>query len=118
MGMNTSAMGSISATINGQAKVLEHGTEEEKWCKAQHLANNTFEDGEGADNGQSLFTTSPGGAAGSGDGGRECFIEDEDVRVVVVRIREGRIADWKGRVRDWVLRMPGEEDTGPMVNGL
>ena len=89
MGMNTSEMGSISATINGEAEVLEQGSDEEKWCKRQHLENNTFED-------------HPMGAVGD-DGGAAAFVEDEDVRVVVVRIREGRIADWKGGVKDWVL---------------
>ena len=64
-----------------------------------------------------------GGAShnnGADDGGREAFVEDEDVRVVAVRIREGRIADWKGGVKDWVL-VPAatrQSDAQPMVNGL
>lgn len=109
-------MGSISATINGQASVLEQGSDEEKWCKAQHLANNTFEEPGESGAVQSFLSTSPGGAAISGDGGRERFIEDEDVRVVVVRIKEGRIADWKGRVRDWILDSPDDREV-TMVNG-
>jgi hypothetical protein len=34
---------------------------------------------------------------------------DEDVRVVTVRVREGRLADWKGGVRDWLVVQEGEE---------
>lgn len=47
MQMNSAAVSSISATINGSATVLEKGSEEERWCKEQHLANNTFEEAEG-----------------------------------------------------------------------
>ncbi|GAB7345941.1 hypothetical protein MBLNU457_4170t2 [Dothideomycetes sp. NU457] len=117
MGMNATAMGSISATINGTAMVLEKGCEEEKWCKERHLANNTFEDQEGGSAGQGrqqeFFSGSP--SAAGGDGGLETFIRDEDVRVVVVRIREGRIADWKGKVSDWVLAEPGQQG---LSNGI
>ena len=38
-----------------------------------------------------------------GDGGRECFVAGEEVHVIVVGIRDVRIADWKGAVRDWVI---------------
>jgi len=130
MGMNTSAMGSISATINGTAHVLEKGSEEEGWCKAMHLANNTFdgesEGGAQRDTGnaaQSQAVRSLLGeesSGGPGSGSRDPYIEDEDVRVVVVRIREGRISDWKGGVSDWVLEQPGEHAGGAqqgMVNG-
>lgn len=113
MGMNTSAMGSISATINGTAHVLDKGSEEEEWCKAMHLANNTFDgEGEGGqrDTGNgaqsaihSMLSSSPSATQTIGSASRDPYIEDEDVRVVVVRIREGRIADWKGGVKDWVL---------------
>lgn len=112
MGMNTSAMGSISATINGTAQVLQQGSEEEKWCKAQHLANNTFDTQDSAPS-SSFLSPSPSRAGTTGDGGREFFIEDDEVRVVVVRIRDGRIADWKGGVRDWVLAADEER----LVNG-
>ena len=59
-----------------------------------------------------------------GDGGTSCFIEGEDVRVVVVPIREGRIADWKGGVKDWTLIADGEVEGGArrgrdvLVNGI
>lgn len=129
MQMNSAAVSSISATINGEARVLDPGTEEEKWCKEQHLLNNTFS------NQDDLVSSAPArrgsrplegqiralsemgvpgnvdgrfGAAPSdgraGDGGRGSYIEDEEARVVVVRIKDGRISDWKGGVKDWVIR--------------
>lgn len=65
------------------------------------------------------------------DGGRGSYIEDEDVRVVVVEIRDGRISDWKGGVTDWAIEGAGQtvsqptgsreaEDNGgrPLVNGV
>lgn len=112
MGMNTSAMGSISATINGTATVLPVGSEEEKWCKLQHLENNTFEEDERQ---QSILSSSPSTGI-SDDAGRQSFLQDQDIRVVVVSIREGRIADWKGGVKDWVLAPA--EGTQNLVNGL
>ena len=36
-------------------------------------------------------------------------MEGDDVRVVVVRVKEGRIADWKGGVKDWLVVDPAEE---------
>ena len=124
--------------------MLEPGTEEEKWCKEQHLANNTFESSEGnelgrreqgvqrpgqqqgyghagrmqSDAGLDLFGTSPSDGR-AGDGGRGSYIEGEDVRVVVVRITEGRISDWKGGVKDWVIRdREREQGREGMVNGV
>ena len=93
-------MSRISATINGDAQILDSGSPEERWCKEQHLENNTFRDA-GVDE-AAMLGTSPGEST-TGDGGRGCFIEDEDVRVVVVKINDGRIADWKGGVRDWIV---------------
>ena len=125
MQMNSAAVSSISATMNGEATVLEPGTEEDKWCREQHLANNTFESSDVAQRRQQralsspdIFGTSPSDGT-AGDGGRESYIEDEDVRVVVVRIRDGRISDWKGGVKDWVILEPGTEEGGavPLVNG-
>lgn len=112
MNMNTSALSRISATINGEAQILDLGSEEEKWCKEMHLQNNTFgEDQNAAD----LFDTSPGQQS-SGDGGRGCYIEGEAVRAVVVTIRDGRIADWKGGVQDWAIGPATSPNT--MVNGV
>lgn len=122
MQMNSAAVSSISCTMNGEAMVLEPGSEEEKWAKEQHLANNTFEPDGQEGGGTSLFSTSPGQPR-SGDGGRSSYIEDQDVRVVVVRIRDGRISDWKGGVKDFVLSHAGGEESvevgaTPMVNGV
>ncbi|KAI9716216.1 MAG: hypothetical protein M1812_005441 [Candelaria pacifica] len=118
LNMNTSALSSISATINGMARLVELGSEEEAWCKERHLENNTFGD-------QALEERGLFGAPeeSQGDGGRGCFIEGEEVRVVVVRVREGRIADWKGGVKDWALIDGGEQhDATPgqdrLVNGV
>jgi len=112
MGMNTTQMGSISATINGTAVVLPVGSEEEKWCKLQHLENNTFEREETSQNVLSQSTSNSEDEAAS----RQSFLQDEDIRVVVVRIRDGRIADWKGGVKDWVLAPA--EGAGNLVNGV
>lgn len=71
---------------------MERGTEEESDYKRLHLENNTFGD---------QAKEERGVMAGEGDGGRGCFIEGEEVMVVVVTVRDGRIADWKGGVRDW-----------------
>jgi hypothetical protein len=96
--LNSSALSSISASINGDARVVESGTEEEKYLRDAHLRNNTFGEGEEGER---------------QDGGRGCFIEGEEVRVVVVRITDGRVADWKGAVRDWSL-VPTER----LANGV
>ncbi len=77
---------------------MEQGTAEEKYFKERHLQNNTF---------------SEGGPPTEQDGGRGCFIEGDEVRVVVVKIKDGRVADWKGAVRDWSLM-----DGGDVVNGI
>ncbi|KAI9758170.1 MAG: hypothetical protein M4579_003144 [Chaenotheca gracillima] len=127
LNLNTSALSSISATINGDARMLDRGTEEEKYFKDRHLENNTFnERGQGSeqeDVGAGLWGMGPQEASHEGDGGRGCFIEGEEVRVVVVRVREGRIADWKGGVKDWTLAetergddLAGARDA--LVNGL
>lgn len=112
MNMNTSALSRISATINGEAQIVEHGSEEEKWCKEMHLQNNTFEHSDGGE--ADMLSTSPGQQP-SGDGGRGCYIEGEAVRVVVVTIKDGRISDWKGGVQDWAIQ---PSDGSSMVNGV
>lgn len=94
---------------------MEQGSEEEKWCKAQHLANNTFDTSAGGGAPPTSVLSSSPSQGLAGDGGREYFIEDQDVRVVVVRIRDGRIADWKGGVSDWVLTSESSEG---LVNGI
>ncbi|KAJ5864697.1 FMN-binding split barrel-related protein [Penicillium soppii] len=109
LNLNTSALSSISTTICGEAKFLESGSEEESWCKARHLENNTFEEEE-----INLF-----GQQQQQDPNqrRPSVSLDTDVRVVIVRVTEGRIADWKGGVRDWVL-LPAEQQDAGLVNGV
>ncbi|MCJ1418936.1 hypothetical protein MMC32_005287 [Xylographa parallela] len=119
LNMNTSALSSISATIDGQARLVESGSEEEKWCKDRHLENNTF--GDQAREEQGVFGATQNAAASEGDGGTSCYIEGEEVRVVLVRVKEGRIADWKGGVKDWKIVTEVEgDDRGrhAMVNGI
>jgi hypothetical protein len=115
--LNTSALSSISATINGVARIVERGAEEEAYLRDKHLENNTFGEGEG---GQAMAWGEV--QSEGGDGGRGCFIEGEEVRVVVVRITDGRVADWKGAVRDWTLSGPQEVENGrgrgTLVNGV
>lgn len=115
LNLNTSELSSISATINGNARILEQGSEEERWCKERHTENNTFDDQAREERG--MFASSQE----QQDGGTSCFIEGEGVRVVVVPVREGRIADWKGGVKDWTLRSAGTEGSHQdqtIVNGL
>ncbi|KAK4950259.1 hypothetical protein LTR10_011240 [Elasticomyces elasticus] len=120
MQLNSAAVSSISATINGETSVLELGSEEERWCRERHLENNTFDtSNDGASGGRELFGRQDGGE----DGGRGSYIEDSEVRVVVVRIRDGRISDWKGGVKDFCLRdsgaraAVGQEDRGRSDGG-
>jgi len=102
-------------TINGDARLVERGTDEETYYREQHLDNNTFADGDERRNNWSGRDTQ------DNDGGRCSFIEDEEVRVVVVEIRDGRVSDWKGAVRDWSLvGGAGENDMSGdrLVNGV
>ena len=107
LNINTSALSSISTTITGSARFLEPGSEEEAWCKERHRENNTFEEEIGG-----LFSRQ---LQDQNQSQLECSMAD-NVRVVTVQVREGRIADWKGSVRDWVV-VPDESDlTG--ANGI
>ncbi|KAJ6095381.1 hypothetical protein N7486_006127 [Penicillium sp. IBT 16267x] len=109
LNLNTSALSSISTTIIGEARFLEPGSEEESWCKERHLENNTFEEEE-----MSLFGQQQRMDLSAR---RPSMSIDSDVRVVTVQVREGRIADWKGGVRDWVLLPHANEHEG-LVNGV
>jgi len=109
--LNTSAVSSISATMNGTAQLLDRGSDEEKYYREEHLSNNTF-DSEGTAGFNSLGS---GGQPPQGDGGREHFVAGEEVRVIVVHIKDIRTSDWKGGVKDWVIET---EDAAPRVNGV
>ncbi|KAJ5894954.1 hypothetical protein N7495_006645 [Penicillium taxi] len=108
LNLNTSALSSISTTITGNARFLEPGSEEEDWCKERHLENNTFDEEEISMFGQ----RQPQDPSQR----RPSLAIDDDVRVVIVQVREGRIADWKGGVRDWVLLPTSEQEQ--LVNGV
>ena len=108
LNLNTSALSSISTTITGSALFLESGSAEEAWCKERHLENNTFEEEEINLFGQQQRDPSQR---------RPSMSIDSDVRVVTVQVREGRIADWKGGVRDWILLPPPQTQQG-LVNGV
>ncbi|CAI4211258.1 unnamed protein product [Parascedosporium putredinis] len=99
LNLNSSAMSSISATINGSARLAERASEEERFYREQHLENNTFDGGDPFAASSEPAVPAPSAVQG-------------DVRVVVVDIKDVRISDWKGGVRDWVLVK--EE---PLVNG-
>lgn len=107
LNLNTSALSSISTTISGEARFLDPGTDEEKWCKDAHLQNNTFE-------GQ-LSTEAGyfGGAAAVQQPNENAsgYVEGTDVRVVLVPIRSGRISDFKGGVKDWRI-VSSEQESG------
>jgi hypothetical protein len=86
-------MSSISATIGGSARLAPTGSEEEKYYVDQHLENNTFEENQVFQQG-----------ATAGDEERAAhFVAGEAVRVIIVDIKDVRISDWKGTVRDWAL---------------
>lgn len=104
LNLNTSALSSISATIAGNARIVPAGSEEEKWCKEAHLANHTFE---GQLSTEAGFFKPQNEESQNNAGG---YIEGDDVRVVVVPIREGRTSDFKGGVKDWVI--VDDEDDG------
>lgn len=113
LNLNTSALSSISTTIIGEARFLENGTEEEQWCKEQHLDNNTFSSEEEGIQGRFR-------RGREGEGGEVVESSptvDDDVRVVIVKVKEGRIADHKGGVRDWAL-VTDEEEGRRLPNGV
>ncbi|KAL9099781.1 MAG: hypothetical protein Q9163_004768 [Psora crenata] len=120
LNINTSALSSISATINGEAELVPHGSEEENWYKEKHLENNTF--GDQAQEERGIFGSTPHAPGMDSAGGSCCFIEGQEVRVVLVGVKEGRIADWKGGVKDWTLlaTADSEDPRGRegMVNGV
>jgi hypothetical protein len=109
-GINSASMSRISVSINGTARLLDNGGAEAAWCKERHKAHNTF--GDMLDSGDVFGSQDASGGAG-------CYIDDQELRVVVVDIKDGRISDWKGAVKDWAvgdgaLAAPGEQ----FVNGV
>ena len=135
LNLNTAAVSSISATINGTARLLTQGSAEEAYYRQQHLAYNTFDaDPVGPDErrihqqiahgAQPSAATASAQSSGSDPSadprpqdGRERFVAGEEVRVIVVAIRDVRISDWKGQVRDWVLDS-APAAAQPTINGI
>jgi hypothetical protein len=106
LNLNTSAVSSISATIGGAARIAPIGSAEEKFYVEQHLENNTFEEG------VPLFQPASNTDNRGSDRTEGHFVAGEEVRVIVVDIRNVRISDWKGTVRDWELTADA-----PLLNG-
>jgi len=104
LNLNTSQLSSISATIGGAARIATPGSEEEKYFVYQHLENHTYEEG------VQLFrqdTNVEGHEQRTAH-----FVAGAEVSVIVVEIKDVRISDWKGTVRDWAL-----QPDATMVNG-
>ncbi|KAL1891731.1 hypothetical protein Sste5346_007481 [Sporothrix stenoceras] len=135
LNLNTAAVSSISATINGTARLLAQGSAEEAYYRQQHLAYNTFDadpvgpderrihqqiaHGRGGGAAAASSTTTASGTDPRPQDGRERFVAGEEVRVIVVAIRDVRISDWKGQVRDWVLAPPAAAASSlPTINGI
>lgn len=121
LNINTSALSSISTTIIGSARFLDPGSEEEKWCKERHLENNTF--GSGASEEPGAFGAPAQNAEEEEEAASRSNLVKvaDDARVVTVTVKQGRIADWKGGVRDWTVVSEEEQEATrsgrPLVNG-
>ncbi|KAG6038732.1 hypothetical protein E4U41_003783 [Claviceps citrina] len=101
LNLNSTAVSSISATIGGEARLAPSGSEEEAYFIQQHLANNTFEE---AEDPFCRPDSNSGAGAGAEAGARNGhFVDGEEVRVIIVGIKDVRISDWKGAVRDWAV---------------
>lgn len=74
--LNSAALSSISATLNGYAHLIPQGGEEEEYYKRVHMENNPQDE-------------------------NRCYLEGAQVRVVVVRVEWARVADYRGGVTDW-----------------
>jgi hypothetical protein len=104
-GMNSAAMSRISVSINGTARLLPQASEEASWFKTRHKEHNTF--GDMVDNSDVFGEDDTTAGAG-------CYIEGQEVRVVVVDIKDGRISDWKGMTKDFSV---ADEPVGRLING-
>lgn len=98
-GMNQSELARISVSIHGSARILAQDSEEARWFKAKHKEHNTF--GDSAD-GQDV----------DGDEEDNPYIHGQEVKVVVVEIKGGRISDPKRVIRDFSV------DGSTQVNGI
>jgi hypothetical protein len=113
LGLNSASLSRISVSLNGSAKFLEPGSDEEAWCKSKHRENNTFDE-----TGGDVNPFGAGNGVEQADAGS--YIEGEEVKVVLVKISDGRISDWKESVTDFVLEEGGGASggRGGLVNGI
>ena len=89
------------------ARIAEPGSEEEKYFCDRHLENHTYAEGA-----QLFRQDTSTGVNGDGSGRTAYFVPGGDVNVIIVKIKDVRISDWKGTVRDWAL-----EPEANIVNG-
>jgi hypothetical protein len=111
-GINSASISRISVSINGTARLLDEGGTEAAWYKERHKEHNTF--GDMLDSGDVFGSQEVPGGAG-------CYIDDHALRVVVVDIKDGRISDWNGTVKDWAVgdsERPSESSREQLVNGV
>ncbi|KAF8470252.1 hypothetical protein BDZ91DRAFT_654782 [Kalaharituber pfeilii] len=85
--LNSAELSSISATLNGYAYIIPHGTEEEAYYKNIHLRNNP-------------------------EAENRCYLVGDELRVVVVRIGWARVSDYRGSVKDYECLNPGSGEAG------
>ncbi|KAI5801366.1 hypothetical protein DFH27DRAFT_481879 [Peziza echinospora] len=85
--LNTAELSSISATLNGYATIVPHGSEEEEYYKTKHLENNPQTE-------------------------NRCYLVGSELRVVVVRVGWVRVSDYRGGVKDYECVSPGTVETG------
>lgn len=85
--LNSAELSSISATLNGYAHIIAHGTEAEEFYKRKHLENNP-------------------------EAENRCYLVGEELRVVVVRIGWARVSDYSGGVKDYECLDPGSSECG------
>ena len=107
LGLNSASISRISVSLNGTAQFLAPGSDEEAWCKTKHKESNAFNEDAPPD---------PFGGAGPGEGAGS-WIEGQEMRIVVVKIKDGRISDWQESVKDFSVEGGGQSTEG-LVNGI
>jgi hypothetical protein len=106
--LNSASLSRISVNINGMARVLEEGSDEEQWYRARHKEHNHLQMAQGPS-----FDQQNGASEGAG-----AYIEAEEGRTVVVDIHDGRISDVKGAIRDFVVGESATTAAVPIPNGV
>lgn len=96
LSMNAHEMGKISATINGTARLLAPGSDEESYYRTQHLEKV-------AANSEGMNMSNRREESPVEGGGRAASVAPDGMQVILVELKSIRASDWKGCVRDWVL---------------